>query len=839
MGEVYRARDTKLGRDVALKVLPSAFAADPERLARLEREARLLASLNHPNIAHVYGLEESNDLRAVVMELVEGETLADRLKHGAIPLKETLAIARQICEALEAAHEHGIIHRDLKPANIKVRPDGTVKVLDFGLAKIVTPDSADVINSPTLTAQATQQGLILGTTAYMSPEQATGKPVDRRTDLWSFGVVLMEMLTGRRVFAGETASHVIAAVLKTEPDWTTLPVDTPASVRRLVRRCLDKDPRRRLESAADARIEIEDALAGAAEVPPISHGDRGTRWRVALPWSILAVLGLAALGAALYLTTRPRPVASGSVTRLEIRMPPGVDYHSSPALSPDGRRVAFVGAYSAGRQVYVRELDQLEADPLRITAANVDSCFFSPDGRELGFNSQEHVLKRVTLSDVATPPLERDVTNDGGSWGPDGQLTFIRAGELWQVPATGGTLKQLTRLDRGKGEVAHRSPAAVGDGQLILFEVRNRRSESHIEAVSAATGARHLLEESGRQPSYASSGYLLFLQGTDLLAAPFDADRVMTTAPAVRVLQNVDAFSVSRTGSLLYSEPSSRRLVWVSREGIEEPIGEARRGYAYPALSPNGDHVAVELRGVGGVWDQDLVRGTLTPLGQGNEPIWTRDGTHVIVGTSSGMKWVDTGGGEPARPIAGSSSHDDYPGDVTRKGMLAFSRVATDTQADIYVLSLDGRVPPQPVVQTEAYEAAPQISPNEQLIAFVSDKSGTSEIYASPFPGFDRYWQVSTHGGTEPRWSRDGRELFYRRDDRMMSVRLSNDPANLFPSQPVQLWEHPHFQGRAIPQYDVAKDGRFLMIRNEPGSSRLIVVVNWIEELKARMAAGK
>jgi serine/threonine protein kinase/Tol biopolymer transport system component len=839
MGEVYRARDTKLGRDVALKVLPSAFAADPERLARLEREARLLASLNHPNIAQIHGLEETAGLYALVMELVEGDTLAERIARGPIPIQEALPIARQMCEALEAAHDHGIIHRDLKPANVKRRPDGIVKVLDFGLAKILDPDPslAPVGGSaaPTTTPPAmTALGVILGTAAYMAPEQARGMLVDKRADIWAFGCVLYEMLTGRQAFSGSDVLGTLASVLTTEPNWGAVPSKTPPNIHRLLHRCLEKDPRRRLQAIGDARVEIEDT-AGAAE----TSGGRGSTWREGPSWSIVAVVGLAVLGAALYLTTRPRSMASDGVTRFEITMPPGVYFNGSASLSPDGRRVAFVGAYAAGRQLYVRELNQLEASPLPSTATNVMSCFFSPDGRDLGFYSFERVLKRVTLSTgVATPPLAREV--DGtGSWGRDNQLTFIRANELWQVPVTGGNPKQLTRLDPKTGEIAHLWPMAIGDGQNILFEVQKQRRESHIEAVSATTDARHLVEESGSRPIYASNGYLLFIQGTDLLTASFDANRVKTTAPAVRVLQNVaQVFSVSSTGALLYAEPRLRRLVWVSRDGTEEPIAWAAHDYWLPALSPNGQHVAFSREDVGGVWDQDLVRGPLTPLrDDGNFHIWTPDGTHIVVTTPSGMKVVDPHGGEPAQPVPGSSAGDNVS-DVTSDGIVAYVRLSPDTQADIYLRSLDGRAPVRALARTPAYEGAPQISPDQRWIAYVSDESGASEIYVRPFPGFGRKWPISTHGGAEPRWSRNGQELFYRNDDQMMSVHRSNDPENPF-SQPVKLWEHKYLNGRAQPMYDVAKDGRFLMIRDEPGSRRLIVVENWIEELKTRIAAGK
>jgi Tol biopolymer transport system component len=851
MGKVYRARDSVLNRDVALKVLPDEFAADVDRLARFRREAQILAALNHPNIAAIYGFVESGTTYALAMELVEGEDLTNLIARGQVPLADALPIAKQIAAALETAHEQGIVHRDLKPANIKIRVDGSVKVLDFGLAKAMdpaAPSTVDVANSPTITAHATRAGLILGTAAYMAPEQARGRAVDKRADIWAFGCVLFEMLAGRRAFDGDDVSTTLASVLTATPPWSAVPATTPPNIQRLLHRCLERDPRRRVRDVGDARIEIEDALVGAAEMPPTSPRTRGRRWREALLWSIVAVMVIAALGTALYLTTRPRTATPG-VTRLEIRMPAGVQFFNTGlALSPEGRRVAFVGSYGGGRQVYVQDLDQLEASPLRSTATSVFGCLFSPDGRDLEFTSIDGVLKRVTLSNGDTHVVALDVANIGagglgGSWGRDGQVTFIRAGELWQVPAIGGDPKQLTKLDRQKGEVSHRWPTAVSDGQIILFEVQNEHGESHIEAVSAATRERHALVESGSHPVYASSGHLLFLRGTDLLATPLDTDRVMTTAPppAVRVLQNVgNMFSVSNTGSLVYVEPDSRRFVWLSRDGkTEESIGEAGSGYFFPALSPDGQHVAFAGQAGAGVWDLDVVRGgSPTRLTAGNYAHWVHDGKQLLVSTARGLSVVDASTGEPVQSVPGSAA-GDAPSDVTREGLVAYTRNSADTQGDIYLRYLDGRLPQQPPLQTRAYEGAAQFSPDGHWMAYVSDEVFPFEIYALRYPEFGHKYPISTHGPcTEPRWSRDGRELFFRCENRMMAVRVSNDPDHPF-SLPVQLWEHSYLRSETFAVYDVASDGRFLMIRQEPNSLRVIVVENWIEELKAHLAAGK
>jgi serine/threonine protein kinase/Tol biopolymer transport system component len=832
MGEVYRARDLTLPRDVAIKVLPVLFAEDRDRLTRFEREAQLLASLNHPHIAQIYCVEEADGHRAIVMELVDGETLAERITRGPVPLADAIPIARQVAEALEAAHDHGIIHRDLKPANIKVRPDGTVKVLDFGLAKVVDPIAVSAaVTAPVQSVGATDEGVILGTAAYMSPEQATGKPVDRRTDLWAFAVVFMEMLTGRRVFRGDTVSDVLAAIMRDEPDWSTLPPATPAGIQRLLRRCLQKNSHKRLDSAAVAAFEIEEARSGSGK----SSDGPGSRWSEALAWSIVTVMVLAALGMAIYLATRP-PAPSRGVERFEIRLPSGVRLNGQAAVSPDGRRVAFIGANSAGRQVYMRELDQLDGYPLPSTANNAFRCFFSPDSQALGFFAfGEGTIRLVTLSGALGRILTRDA-DGSATWGRDGQITFVHSdGGLWQVPAADGTPRQLTRVDPQKDELGHAWPEAIGPGRVILFQVNKQGGESHIEAVSAATKVRTILEESGALPRYVSSGHLLFVQDTDLYAAPFDADD-LKTGPARRVLKNIGGVvSVSSTGSLLYTEPALRRPVWVSRDGSkEEPFGEVRSGYYNPALSSDGRHIVFETSGQ--IWKYDVDRDRFTPLAEGNFATWTPDG-RVVVSTTTGMKVLDSDGAKAAQPIPESSAGDWVESIAPDNNTLAFTRMSPDTKVDIYVGSLDGRVPRRAIVKSPKYDGGPQFSPRDgRYLAYVSDQSGRPEVSACLLPDCAKQWPVSMHGGAEPRWSRDGTELFYRSDDRMMAVKVLNNPVSPF-SQPEQVFERHYPPGRTRPVYDVAPDGRFLMFRDEPGTGRLVLVVNWIEELKALMAA--
>ena len=853
MGEVYRARDSKLNRDVAIKVLPDSFAMDPERLARFQREALVLASLNHPNIGGIYGLEEANGVRALVLELVEGPTLADRIAQMPIPIDEALSIARQIAEALEAAHEAGIIHRDLKPANIKVRPDGTVKVLDFGLAKAFAPDAAsataaDVSQSPTITTPAaTRMGVILGTAAYMSPEQAKGKPVDKRTDIWAFGCVLYEMLTGKRAFEGDDVTETLAAIIRGEPDWKALP-NTPPLVQRLLRRCLQKNPRERLPDIAMARIEIQEAMVEPGTLSPAAPLKRGVRWTFAIPWILAAILA----GALLVMRAEPRRAAllPRSVTRLELTLPAGVELYlgsgQSVALSPDGTRVAFAGVLNGLRQLYVRRLDQFDAVPLRGTE-RVQTCFFSPDGNAVGFVVTDRTLKKVSLADGLVVPLSRDADyTAGGAWGADDRITFSRAGALWQVPASGGAATPLTTLDAGKHELLHAWPTVVAGGKAIVFVsmTGSRRDARHIEALSVATGQRHVIVDAATFPLYAPSGHLIFFRDGALLAAPFDIERLEMTGPAVRAVENVDAqatgeplAAVSASGSLVYQPTgtTTSRVVWVSRQGVEQPITDALRRYHGPRLAPDGRRMVMEAGG--DLWIQDTVRSTVTRLTSeetvGNSwPVWTPDGKRVVFRTRTGLRWIDTDGSGRSQSIP-RTSVADLPTSVSPDGQtLAFVRLTTDAAGDVYVLSLGGEPEPHLVVGTPAYEGGAQFSPDGRWMAYASDEAGQLQVYVRPFPGPDRRWQVSTQGGSYPSWNRNGKELFYRNGNKMMAVDVSTTP-ELALSQSRLLFEQRYaFDTTTIANYDVSLDGqRFVMVKDELGSGRLNLVLNWFDEL--------
>jgi serine/threonine protein kinase/Tol biopolymer transport system component len=861
MGEVYRATDTKLKRQVAVKILPPSLAADAERLARFQREAEVLASLNHPHIAAIYGLEDANGVKALVMELVEGEDLSQRIAGGAILLDEALPIAKQIAEALEAAHEQGIIHRDLKPANIKVRPEGTVKILDFGLAKLaesgeVGPASRTLTQSPTITSPAmmTGAGMILGTAAYMSPEQARGKTVDRRADIWAFGCVLYEMLTGKATFGGETLTDIVAAVVTNEPDWAVLPANTPAAARALLRRCLQKDPRRRLQHAGDARIEIEEAIAEPSPRSQSAHASRPTApFARVIPWAIVALLALALL--VTQIASRRAGSSSPQVVRLELNMPVGVEVAStnSPSLSisPDGTRVAFIGGLGGLRRLYVRRFDEFVAMPLRGTET-VSSCFFSPDGSALAFVTSDRVLKKVSLADglVTTVVVDADYAGGGGAWGPNDRITFGRGGTLWQVPATGGPARQLTTLDTGKNERLHGYPTVVTGGKAILFETvtGDNRIARNIEALSLTTGQRHRVVDAGNSPIYASSGHVIFFRDGVLLAAPFDADKLDVTGPAMAVLENVSLdqlgtpmVGLSSAGSLAYvaSGNATKRLVWVSRQGVEQPITDISRPYLNPRLAPDAHRIVVEVAG-GYLWIQDTARATFTRLTSGETvgntfAVWTPDARRIVFRTLTGLRWIDPDGGGGSQAIPGTSVAD-IPSSISPDGhTLAFIRQTSESGGDIYALSLEGDPQPRAVVKTPGYDGGGQFSPDGRWMAYVSNESGQFEVYLRPYPGPDRKKQVSTQGGTHPKWNRNGKELFYRVGNKMMVVDVSPGP-DLTLSQPRVLFEQRYAFGSAqtIPNYDVSPDGqRFVMVKDDSASGRLNIVLNWFEELKA------
>jgi eukaryotic-like serine/threonine-protein kinase len=854
MGEVYRARDIRLGRDVAVKVLPEAFAKDAHRIARFRREAQVLASLNHPNIAAIYGLEESGAAYALVMELVEGPTLAGliagasegaiaageevhpmhRQSCGTIPPDEALQIAKQIADALEAAHEKGIIHRDLKPANIKISPEGTVKVLDFGLAKAFNlQDSGSNLNptdSPTWSISPISIGVILGTATYMSPEQARGRPANKRADIWSFGCVLYETLTGRQAFGGETVSDITAAILGRDPDWQALPEGTPSSIRVLLRRCLQRDAKLRLHDIADARIEIEEALDPARAMPMIEAG----------------------------LPPRSRPI-----TRFAIPLPQSdrLTLGRKPilALSPDGSHLVYVGSRAGSCALHVRPIDRLEATPIP-GSEGAEAPFLSPDGQSVGFFA-EGKLKKVALSGGAPLTLCNAPENRGATWSPDDTIILTPSAPLglFRVSAGGGTPKLITVPDRRKGEYSHRWPEILPGGRAALFTIWTAGSfdDARIAVLSLHTGEHRVLIEGGAHARYIPSGHLVYARTGGLLAVPFDLRRLEVTGLPVSAVEGVSMdpgmgcadFSCSNDGSLIYvpggSRTGERVLVWVDRKGRARPLPALPNAYVSPRLSPAGERLAVGIEGANsGLWLYDLARGTLSRLtvsGLIPYPIWTPDGARVTFRAAPegpvNLYWMAADGSSPMERLT-TSENFQYPGSWSPDGQaLIFSEADPTTAWDIWVLKLEGDRTPRPFLRTPSNEIAATFSPSGHWLAYVSDESGRDEVYVRAYPGPGGKWQISTEGGDEPLWARSGRELFYRNGHKMMAVIVELEPT-FAAAKPKCL-----FEGRYettsyayLPNYDISPDGRrFLMVKGseqESAAMQINVVLNWSEELK-------
>jgi serine/threonine-protein kinase len=870
MGVVYRATDTQLGRDVALKVLPDRFARDAGRMTRFSREARLLASLNHPGIATVYGLAESGDVRAIAMELVEGRTLADRLHDGPIPLDEALPIASQIAEALEAAHERGIIHRDLKPANVKVTTDGTVKVLDFGLAKaLVDPASAsEMAESPTISAVGSQTGVILGTAAYMSPEQARGKPLDRRTDIWSFGCVLYEMLTGKSVFGDATVSDMIVRILEREPDWPALPDKTPLAVRRVLRRCLQKDARQRLRDIADARLELEETIASGfsgAQDPATPAVGSPPWWRHrATPW-ISLLIGAAGIGAGLWTLVRTPPSADGPVMRFPLNLPPteqlgGLDF-PSVALSPTGEHLAYVASRGSTSRLLLHRMESLQDEPMPGTERAIGP-FFSPDGKWVGFFA-DGKLKKAPIDGGAPVELCDAPIGFGAVWGKDDIITFAPTGGsgLMQAPAAGGASREVTKLDMEKGEFSHRWPDVLPDEDTILFTAGGTGNwdDAQIVMQSLESGARQNLI-AGTFPRYIpTTGHLVFARRGSLWAVPLDVANQRVVGTPVVVLPKVwvaadgaAQFSLSPPGHIVYVEGSpsgsERALVWVDRNNAIEPLAAKPDNYSEPRLSPEGTRLAVTItQASDSIWTFDIPTSNFDPLtleGSNSMPVWTSEGTRIaFASTKAGalnLFWRPadgTGTDERLAPSASPQAPHSWSG-ATRS--LFFVESSPTTGRDIWMVSTDGDRQSRAILQSPDNETGPTVSRDGRWLAYVSDESGRDEVYVVSLVGGPgaRARRVSTNGGTEPLWSPAGNEIFYRVGDRMMASSYRTAPA--FQAGPPQrLFEGPYQKGRdSRPAYDTADGRRFLMVRTDDRNSsptQFQVVVEWFTELKRRV----
>ena len=857
MGEVYRARDTKLNRDVALKVLPDALAADAERLSRFRREAQVLASLNHPAIASIYGFEDSAPTgsgqavtHALVLELVDGPTLADRVTRGPIPLDEALPIAAQIAEAVDAAHEQGIIHRDLKPANIKLRPDGTVKVLDFGLAKALEPSSP--INSGltaaltiTTPAQMTAAGTILGTAAYMSPEQAKGAAADKRCDAWAFGCVLYEMLTGRLAFEGDSVAEVLGAIFKTEPDWNRLPAAVPEGIRRLLRRCLQRDRRLRQQSLGDARIEIEEAMREPARAVAVAP-----RRRAWLPWTAAALATLAGLAEGLWL--RRSPPEPAREVRFEVATPTTTD-PTSLAVSPDGAKIVFVATSEGRRQLWLRSLATIEARPLAGTEDGL-APFWSPDSRSLAFFSGGR-LNRLDLDNGLVRALAIAPNPLGGAWSRDGTVLFTPnyTGPIFRTSATGGDAQPLTRMETG--QASHAFPAFLSDSRHFLYFVTGTTGSPGVYIGQLDGQSSSRLLDADAPAVFALNQVLFVRQGTvfaqeiDLAALALRASPVAVAEQVpVEATSNLAAVSASPSGTLAYRSGAAggeRRFIWFDRSGRElEKVWESDRAVSQMSISADRRHLFVSrlVNGNTDIWAVDVARGvprrvTFDPAAD-LQAVPAPDGARIVFNSNrSGLYdlYVTSAAGNGSEDLLLATPQNKSPGDWSSDGrFVLFRSPGKTTGFDLWALPMDGDRKPFPVVQTNFEERDGQFSPDGKWIAYQSNESGRFEIYVQPFPKGSRE-PISSGGGAQVRWRPDGRELFYiALDGRLMAVPITyaaggrrieaGVPVPLFTTRVGGALQGPNQQ-----QYVVSTDGqRFLMSTvTETRTPAITVVLNW------------
>jgi eukaryotic-like serine/threonine-protein kinase len=877
MGEVYRATDTKLKRDVAIKVLPSAFTEDKERLARFEREAQVLAQLHHPNIASIFGLEESDGTRALVMELVEGPTLAERLESGPLPFNESLSVSLQIAHALEEAHEKGIVHRDLKPQNIKASIEGKVKVLDFGLAKAMDPAGAasggpsasQLAASPTLTLGATVQGMILGTAAYMAPEQAKGFAVDKRADIWAFGVVLYEMLTGISPFVGDSVPDTLARVLQREIDFAALPESTPPPIRRLLRRCLERNPRNRLHDIADARIVIAEVASGASAEAPAALAAPERARSTRLPWSIAALAAAAAIASTVALVTREAPAAaSAALLRFEVERPArsagAADFFADYfTLSPDGRHLAI----AADGQLWVRSFDSLATRPLPGTAG-ATYPFWSPDGAWIGYFAGEE-LRRISREGGMAQKLCDAPGARGGTWGPDGTIVFSDAHGtqgLSRVADRGGAPVRLTPVGAaGTSAGDHRYPQFLPDGRRVLFTLLAADPEvAGIYVADLADSPPVRVLDGTDQAVFAppavagESGHLLFRRQSVLMALPFDSTGLQAVGDAVPLVEEVGpavntgggAFSVSATGVLAHSETTRghQELVWMDRGGRPAGVVAASlssvRGFS---LAPDQQTLAYaeqdERRRTSDIWlrkfdDEAPARFTFGPDPGWLYPVWSSDAREIVYATVdfSGLgryelrrQRVDRIGGETTVLSAEAAI---YPWDWTRDGRY----LAISGADDLVLLDLGGDGAAVPFASGPGEQTQAAFSPDSRWLAYASSEQGASQVFVQPVPATGAKWQVSTTGGGMPRWRGDGRELYYRGDDGAVvavAVRASDGALEL--GAPQALFSGVPSAGNLEDRtYQPSADGqRFLLQRRaEADAPPITVVVHWESMLR-------
>jgi eukaryotic-like serine/threonine-protein kinase len=922
MGEVYRARDTRLARDVAIKILPSAFTADAERRARFEREARLLAALNHPHIGAIYGFEDREGIHALVLEFVEGETLHAHLRAqpqrggvrgigqpDGLPVGAALIIARQMADALEAAHERGIVHRDLKPANIilqgtrtspssvdsssRSRDEVVVKVVDFGLAKVEAAETVhDPSLSPTVTIGGLSEGVVLGTAAYMSPEQARGRSVDKRTDIWAFGCVFFEMLTGRNPFGGDTVSDTIAGILEREPDWRLLPEATPATIRRLLQRCLEKDLRRRLHDIADARLDIDDvsSVSGTPWTPAEATHARPTS---RTPWVVAGLVALLViLAVAVTVTWWPGRGASSRspLARVTIALPSGQTLEKGRfppiALSPDGRLLVYTASIDGGRtQLYLRPIDEFTARAVP-ASEGATTPFFSRDGRWLGFYANG-ALKKVSVAGGVPLTICDAPPVSSATWGENDVIVFatmLSSSGLWLVSANGGDPEQITTPKAD--ETGHGYPQLLPGGREVLFSVWHKNGW-HLALLDLKARTWRVLGNGrvvGEGAQWLSTGHLIYAQAGGLVATPFTPSTGTLDRPPVPLLERIETarfggayFAVAADAGTLVSVPAATivadgTLLRVERDGRVAPLIESRAAYEYPAVAPDGRRVAVTIASESGsdIWILDLGRTTrvrATAGGTSGFPVWRPDGARVAFQSTApgpfNLFWTVLDRSEPQAFLKSAGSGHSWPANgadllpgtlPTLSGAgpqfpmswspdgstLAFHERKPDGERDIWVVSAGSD--PVPFLITPFDERSPRFSPDGKWLAYVSDESGRNDVYVQPFPGPGAKWLVSTDGGIDPVWSRDGRELFYRHDDELMTASVSLK-AGFSAGRPQRLFEIRVDAGDDGPNYDVSPDGTwFVMPRRNRGAipGELHLVLNWFGEVAARsQAAGQ
>jgi len=880
VGVVYLAHDTKLDRQVAIKSIPPELADNPKARSRFSREARVLASLNHPNIATIHEvLEEAEGVGYLVLEYVPGQTLVERIAKSQLKLEETLSIALQIAEAVAAAHEHGVIHRDLKPGNIKITPEGKVKVLDFGLAKAVGGEDLDQHST------ITEPGRVIGTPAYMSPEQARGKPTDKRSDIWSFGCVLYEMLTGKIPFKGETISDTLANILQTDPDWQALPESTPANILVLLRRCMEKDPRRRLHDISDIRIEISETLSQPATLPPVTEarpiGARPSRWRLRIAWGLAASLGIVAavsIGIIVKDSTAPPslPPPTRPVTVFPITIPPtqrlDIEWNNNVALSPDGTLLVYMGSQEGQRRLFIRKMDELDSRSIPGTE-DARYPFFSPDGESVAFFAAGQ-LKRASLKSENVQSLcVVSPVSFGGTWGPDGFIYFTWGPSrgLRKVSATGGEHEALITSDSDKSGQRHYFPHILPGGKTLLFTVASRDlifEDGRIAILSLETGKLHDLDVKGSKPQYASSGHLVFARSGKLLAAPFDLERLELTGSAVPVREDVMTYPVSHFS--LCSEDSlayvpvvggvmKNTLVWVNHQGEVDLLHSSTPAGRYegPRLSADGRWLAVTVWGQRS-WDIyicDITRSTLRRVTFNEEidqcPVWVPNGERLTYSSvredrAPDLFWVAPDGTDEAAELLFKSElrFAQYPSSWSPDSRyLAFVDERHETQFDIWVLDCENASQARPFLQEKYNEKAAVFHPHGGWIAYAADEvePGRFEVYVQRFPGGGDKQRISTDGGDEPVWDPSGKELYYREGDKMMVVTVETDPKSSV-SAPEKLFSGRYESSSFAADYDITPDGdRFIMIKPEEGSepTQINVVLNWGEELKRLVPPGK